>query len=155
MAQTQIADVISPVNFTQYQVENSLVSTALFQSGVAVKNGVMAAQLGAGAQNFSVPFWSDLADVEANISSDDPTVNSTPQKITASRQIVRKSFINQSWSDMNLAGELAGSDPMARIQDRVSAYWDRQLEFRLFASLMGIMVSVLCGPGVQGLVEPR
>ena len=141
MAQTQIADVIVPAQFTDYQVENSLVSTALFQSGVAVRNGVMAAQLSAGAQNFNVPFWSDLSDTEAFISSDDPTVFSTPQKITASRQIVRKSFVNQSWSDMNLAGELAGSDPMARIQDRVSAYWDRQLEFRIFASLMGVMTA--------------
>jgi hypothetical protein len=30
MAQTQIADVIVPAEFTAYQVENSLVSTALF-----------------------------------------------------------------------------------------------------------------------------
>ncbi len=147
MAQTQIADVIVPSSFSSYIVENSLVSTALFQSGVAVRNGVIAAQLGAGAQNFSVPFWSDLADVEANISSDDPTVNSTPQKIAASRQIVRKAFLNQSWSDMNLAGELAGSDPMARIQDRVIAYWDRQLEFRLFASLMGVMYANIANNG--------
>ena len=147
MAQTQIADVIVPAQFTEYQVENSLVSTALFESGVAVKNGLMASQLGAGAQTFSIPFWSDLADVEANISSDDPTVNSIPQKITASRQIVRKSFLNQSWSDMNLAGELAGSDPMARIQDRVSAYWNRQFEFRLFSSLMGVMYANIANNG--------
>lgn len=32
MAQTQIADVVVPAEFTAYQVENSLVSTALFQS---------------------------------------------------------------------------------------------------------------------------
>jgi hypothetical protein len=36
MAQTQIADIIVPAEFTAYQVENSLVSTALFQSGVLV-----------------------------------------------------------------------------------------------------------------------
>lgn len=62
MAQTQIADVIVPAEFTAYQVENSLVSTALFLSGVAVPNGEMASQLQAGAQSFSVPFWSDLGD---------------------------------------------------------------------------------------------
>jgi hypothetical protein len=44
MAQTQIADVIVPAEFTEYQVENSLVSTALFQSGVVTKNGLIAAQ---------------------------------------------------------------------------------------------------------------
>ena len=32
MAQVQIADVVVPAEFTAYQVENSMVSTALFQS---------------------------------------------------------------------------------------------------------------------------
>jgi len=70
---TQIADVVIPVEFTQYIVENSLLSTALFQSGVAVRNGVMQSQLGAGAELFTVPVWNDLADTEANLSIDDPT----------------------------------------------------------------------------------
>jgi hypothetical protein len=35
MAQTQIADVIVPAEFTAYQVENSLESTALFRSRVS------------------------------------------------------------------------------------------------------------------------
>jgi hypothetical protein len=83
MAQTQFADVIVPAEFTAYQVENSLVSTALYQSGVAVPNGEMSAQLQAGAQQFTVPFWSDIPDIEANIGNDNPAVLSTPQKITA------------------------------------------------------------------------
>jgi len=72
MAQTQIADVIVPAEFTAYQVENSLVSTALFQSGVAVRNGEMASQLQAGAESFSVPFWADAGENEADITNDDP-----------------------------------------------------------------------------------
>jgi hypothetical protein len=35
---TQIADVIVPSEFSAYVAENSLVSTALFDSGVLVKN---------------------------------------------------------------------------------------------------------------------
>ena len=107
---TQIADIIVPAEFTAYIVENSLVSSALFQSGVAVPNGIMSAQLQAGAEFFTVPFWKDLPDTEANLSSDDPTVNSTPLKVSALQQIVRKSFVNQSWAQMDLASELSGSD---------------------------------------------
>lgn len=40
---------------------------------------------------------------------------------------------------MNLASELAGSDALARIQDRAAAYWSRQLQKRLVASLSGII----------------
>lgn len=66
MAQVQIADVVVPAEFTAYQVENSMVSTALYQSGVAVPNGEMEAQLQAGAETFTVQFWADLPDVEAD-----------------------------------------------------------------------------------------
>lgn len=149
MAPTQLADVIVPAEFTAYAVENSLVSTALFQSGVAVRNGEMASQLQAGAQSFSVPFWSDLGDTEADITSDDPAVNSTPQKITAAKQIVRKSFLHASWSEMSLASELSGSDALVRIQTRVSAYWDRQYEKRLIASLRGVLLGNVAANGAD------
>jgi hypothetical protein len=141
MAVTQIADVIVPAIFQNYITENSLVSTALFQSGVAVQNGEMSAQLQAGAQSFTVPCWNDLIDTEANISSDDYTVNSVPLKLSTTKQVVRKSFLNQSWSEMNLASELSGSDALTRIQDRVSSWWDRQLEKRIIASLRGVLLS--------------
>jgi hypothetical protein len=49
MAQVQITDVVLPAEFTAYQVENSMLSTALFQSGVVLPNGEMSAQLNAGA----------------------------------------------------------------------------------------------------------
>jgi hypothetical protein len=138
---TQIADIVVPAEFTAYIVENSLVSTALFQSGVAQRNGMMAAQLQAGAESFTVPFWADLQDIEANLSTDNPADIAQPNKVTASKQIVRKSFVNQSWSQMDLASELSGSDALARIQDRVSSYWDRQFEKRLIASLLGVLYS--------------
>jgi len=54
MAQVSIADVVVPEIFTEYIVENSMVSTALFKSGVAVGNGEMRSQLQACAQLFLV-----------------------------------------------------------------------------------------------------
>jgi hypothetical protein len=153
MAQTQIADVIVPQEFTAYQVENSLLSTALFQSGVVAKNGLIASQLQAGAENFNVPFWSDLGESEADITSDDPAVLSTPLKITASKQVVRKSFLHQSWSEMSLASELSGDDALARIQSRVSAYWDRQFEKRVIATLQGVLASNVANNGGDMVVD--
>ncbi len=143
MPTMQIADVIVPSEFSPYIIERSVVSTALFQSGVLVKNGAIADALAKGSNNFAIPFWRDdiAANPEANPSSDDPTVLSTPNKITAGRQIVRKSFLNNSWAEMSLAAELAGDDPIVALQDRVGAYWDRQAEKRLVASLLGVLAS--------------
>lgn len=141
MPQTQIADVVVPAEFTAYQVENSLVSTALYTSGVALRNGEMESQLQAGAQSFVIPFWLDAPDTEADITNDDPTILSTPQKVTANKQTVRKAFLHESWSEMSLASELSGSSALQRIQERVLAYWDRQFEKRLISTLLGVLYS--------------
>lgn len=139
MAVTQIADVIVPVEFTDYIVQNSVEKSALVQSGIVTRNAEIESQLRAGADSFSVPHWKDLADDEANIASDDPAVNATPRKLGSGKQIVRKAFLHSSWSAMNLASELSGSDALQRIQDRASAYWLRQAQRRLIASLNGIL----------------
>ena len=75
---TQLADIIQPDQFTAYQVQKSMLSTALFQSGVAVPNGEMEAPLSAGAESFTVPYWNDLPDVEANITKDNPAILLAP-----------------------------------------------------------------------------
>jgi hypothetical protein len=114
-------------------------NSALVQSGVAARNGEIEAQLRAGAESFSVPFWNDLSDDEADIVSDDPDTSSTPAKLGSGKQIVRKSFLHKSWSAMNLASELSGDDALARIQNRTTAYWTRQAQRRLIGSLNGIL----------------
>jgi hypothetical protein len=147
MPVTQLADVIVPEFFAEYMAQNSMTSTALFQSGVLVRNPLMAAQLGAGGDILNIPAWGDLlspADPggsDPNISNDDPTQLSTPNKLSAVNQLCRKSYLNNSWAATNFAGELAGSDPMQRIASRLLAYWDRTYEYRLVQSLIGVLLS--------------
>jgi hypothetical protein len=45
MAQTQLSDVVIPAEVTQYLTDNNLSGTALYTSGVAVRNGEMESQL--------------------------------------------------------------------------------------------------------------
>ncbi|WP_449106325.1 phage coat protein [Pseudomonas mohnii] len=139
MATTQLSDVIVPTKFTDYITQNTMERTALVSSGIMVKNDVITTQLNAGAHSFTVPFWKDLGNEEADIVSDDPDTSSTPLKIQTGKQLVRKSFLHKSWAAMNLASELAGSDALSRIQDRVAEYWNRQLQRRLIGSLNGIL----------------
>ncbi len=147
MATTRLTDVIVPSEFTDYVVQNTLETSALVQSGIVTRNAVIQDQLTAGAESFTVPFWNDLADDEANIASEDPAVTATPRKLTSEKQIVRKSFLHSSWSAMNLASELSGSDGLARIQERAAAYWTRQVQRRLIASLNGILADNVANDG--------
>ncbi|HKU25850.1 MAG TPA: hypothetical protein VJQ54_10290 [Candidatus Sulfotelmatobacter sp.] len=63
MAVVQLADIIEPQFFSEYQAENSMVSTALFQSGVLVPNALMQSEVSAGGDTVNVPFWGDLLSV--------------------------------------------------------------------------------------------
>ncbi len=139
MAVTQIADVSVPAEFTQYITENSVEKSALVQSGIVTRNSAIDDQLRAGADSFSIPFWRDLPNDEANIASDDPAAHAVPRKLGTGKQVVRKAFLHSSWSAMNLASELSGSNALTRIQDRVGAYWQRQTQRRLVATLNGIL----------------
>jgi hypothetical protein len=139
MATVQIGDIIVPSEFSAYLVENSVEKSALVTSGIVARNAAIEDHLRAGADSFSVPFWKDLANDEANIASDDPAVFATPRKLSSGKQIVRKSFLHSSWAAMNLASELSGDNALARIQDRAAAYWARQAQRRLIASLNGIL----------------
>ena len=42
MATTQLTDVVIPVEFTDYIVQNTMLKNALVQAGVATANGVIA-----------------------------------------------------------------------------------------------------------------
>lgn len=143
MATTRLSDIIEPAIFTTYMVENTAEKTALAQAGVMTRNTLITEQLQAGAHSFNVPFWLDLGNQEANRVSDDPDTHSVPNKVSAGKQIVRKSFLHQSWSSMNLATEIARADPMTFIQSRVEAYWARQMQRRLIASLKGVQAANL------------
>lgn len=147
MTTTKISDVIVPAEFTKYLVQNTMVSSAFVQSGIMTPNDVINAQLRAGAEAFSVPFWLDLPDDEANTVSDDPDVLAAPRKLQAGKQLVRKSFLHSSWAAMNLASELAGDDALGRIQDRAVAYWERQTQKRLISSLKGILAGNVLNNG--------
>ena len=76
------------------------------------------------------------------------TVNSTAQKVTASKQIVRKSFLHASWSEMSLASELSGSDALA-CESRAASkpIGTGNGKSVLIASLMGVLYSNVANNG--------
>jgi len=153
MSVTQLADIVIPAEFSAYTIQNSVVSSAFSQAGVMVQNGEIASQLSAGATQFTAPYWNDLPDVEADITNDNPAILAVPQKFTSGAQVIRKSFLHQSFSQMSLAAELSGDDPLARLQGRVVNYWDRQVQSRLVASLHGIINSNVANNASDQVVD--
>lgn len=140
MAVTRISDVIVPEIFSSYIRKDTMEKTAIFRSGVIRNDPEMSSKLAGGGRTFNVPFWKDLDNTEAGIASDDPAVSATPGNLTASKDVSVRQVRTRGWSTADLSGVLAGDDPMARIRERVSSYWDRQFQRVLVSTLTGVFL---------------
>ena len=149
MAQTQIADVVVPREFAAYFQLLTTTKSAFVQAGVADTNPTFSALLTGGGKTFDLPFWKDLEDTEANVSGDAKAdtlspvqvgseTDAVPLEMTSGQEVCIRHNRNQSWSAADLAGALAGSDPLSAIANRVSDYWARQDQTYVIKSLVGV-----------------
>ena len=154
MTVTTLNDIIEPQQFTQYIVDTSATKTRFSESGILIANDLINQYLKSGSTTFNVPYWRDIKNgAEADIISDDPAEFSVPKKFTAYKQTVRKSFLHNSWSTMGLAAEVAGSNPLDAVQDRVVDYWSMQLQKRLIATTNGIKAANVADNAADMVVD--
>jgi hypothetical protein len=139
MAMVQLADIINVTVFNDLAPEIYPEKTALFESGVVVRDPLADALCAADGLDGTLPYWNDLdPTAEPNYSSDAATTE-TPLKVAQESQKVRKAFLNEGWSATNLARELAmGADPMRHIRNRLDTFWTRQWQRRIMATLRGV-----------------
>ena len=138
MATTQIADVIVPEVYATYTAEDLPELTAFYTSGIIVNNAMLNANALEGGNTINLPFWKDLDPTDEPNVSDDTTNSATPLKIGTGKQTARSAYLNQWYSNTDLAGELAGSDPNQQVSNRFGTYWTRNWQRRLIASCDGI-----------------
>lgn len=139
MATTRLSDVIVPAVFTAYAIQRTMELSALAASGIIAPDAQLNALASGPSNLFQMPFWNDLGNGDSNVGSDDPEVLATPDKIGANKDAAQKHLRNKSWSAMDLTGILAGSKPMTAIGDLIGAYWARDLQRTLIATLKGVV----------------
>ena len=134
----RLTDTVVPEVFNSYMVKNTMQINAFHQQGVMRSDSDLASKLAGGGRTFNVPFWKDLDDEESDPGSDDPDSYAVPSGITTGRDVALRQFRTKGWSSARLVAELAGSDPMKRIESRVSAYWSRQFDRIAIATARGV-----------------
>lgn len=139
MATVQIADIYNPLVFSAAEQEAQLELNAFLASGVMSMDPRINSMASIGGNAGELPFFKPLGTEEPNYSSDDPSVTSTPNKITSAVMKYRLASQNNSWSTMDLAKELALDDPSAAITSRIGSYWATTNERRLIQSLVGVL----------------
>lgn len=155
MATVQLADVIDVTVFQDLPAVNSPEKTAFYESGVAVRTPLLDMLANAAGKKAELPFWTDIdASIDANLSSDDPSVLAAAQKITQGEQVSRKAMLNKGLSATDLATELAmGANAMQHIRNRIDTYWTRQWQRRLIASCDGVLADNVANDGGDMVVD--
>ena len=69
--------------YLSYLQEDRTAKNAFIASGAAVTNAQLQQRAAGEGDLTTLPYWKDLDATSENISSDDPSVLATPQKITA------------------------------------------------------------------------
>lgn len=112
--------------------------SALFQSGIIAQDAKITEAAQGGGNTANMPLFKDLTGVSEVLSD---TVPLTVNKITTDKDIAVKHFRGKAWGSNDLASALAGADPMAAIADLVAAWWARDMQATLFATLKGMFAA--------------
>jgi hypothetical protein len=143
---TRLSDVVTPAIFSPYSQQLTQEKSRLLRSGALANDGALAAELAGGGLTFNEPSFKDLDNDAENVSSDDPAVESTPNKIGTATEIQVRLSRNNSWSSMDLVEALIAEDPMQAIANRVSDYWVRRQQAVFVATMNGVFADNAAAP---------
>lgn len=135
---TRLQDLIVPEIFNPYVQQITEEKSRLIQSGAISRDAALDSMLAGAGATFNDPSFKDLDNDPENTSTDDPSTNSSPNKIGTASEIQVRLSRNNSWSSMDLNKDLLGLDPMDAIANRVGNYWVRRLQAAFIATMKGV-----------------
>ena len=140
---SRLANIIDVVVFDDLPAEDKPEKTALFQSGIIARSELLDQLANAPGKTADLIYWGDLNyDDEPNYSNDSPADEATPKTIAQEEMTARKAFLNQGWSESDLAAELAtAGNAMRRIRARIDTYWMRRWQRRLVKTAIGVFLN--------------
>ncbi len=135
MAETKITDIIIPAVWTPYTQELLKTKITLVTSGIMVMDPMLDALATAGGKTINIPFFNDLTGSD-EVLSDSGSL--TAGKIDTAQQVAVLLQRGRAFGANELAGSLAGADPMAAIAGLVTGYWARRIQIIVMNVLTGV-----------------
>lgn len=127
-----------PQLFLAYQQEEIQDRNALVTSGLMVTNDAIQSEFAKGGKTIDLPFFGDLTGDSQIL---DDTTGLIADTLTGDVQTGVRNVRGKAWKSSDLAGELAGSDPMQAIARRTGQYWVCDMQKTLVSILKGMFVS--------------
>lgn len=146
MPYTNLDDLFARDRAATYEVIQSymdvdpVTSTPFFESGLIVSNPIIAEVAASNTGIVELPFWQRISsDIEPNYSNDVYEDVAVPRSIGTGSMRARNAYLNEAFGSMDLAVEITGRDPLARVASRLDLFWREQAERRIVATLRGIL----------------
>jgi hypothetical protein len=135
MTETRLSDVIVPEHFNQYSMQLTTELSRFRRSGIVVD---FSAELGQhmGGTTVNMPYFNDLTGADEVV---DDTQDLGLDKITTSQDVAAKLYRAKAFGATDLAGDLAGADPVKAIATRFAEYWVQREQAILLAVCQGAM----------------
>ncbi|MGH1757304.1 major capsid protein [Enterococcus hirae] len=133
---TKLLDVVTPEVFNTYMDNFTEEKSAIIQSGVAVSDPSVSANITAGGLLVNMPFWNDL-DGEDETLGDGEKALSTG-KITANADIAAVMYRGRGWSVNELSAVVSGDDPLGALMNKIASWWMRREQNILISVLNGL-----------------
>ena len=143
---TRVSDLIIPSQYAAYSTVQTAALSNLVQSGAIVRDPEIDKLLAGSGLTFNLPFFNSLADEDEDTSSDDPSVESTPSKLTTGMEIGVRLLRNKSWSSMDINAALMSPDPMSKLLELTTPYWTLRIQRLFIMMLNGILASNAVAP---------
>lgn len=135
MPATSVTDIIVPEIFLPAVQIRTTQLSAFVQSGVVNTDAEFAALASQGGQTANMPFFND-------ITGDDEIVGRTGEVavdgIDMGKDVSIRCIRQKAFGAHDLAGILAGADPMNAIANLVASFWTRKDQERLLRILQGV-----------------
>ena len=145
---TKISDVIVPEVFAPYVINRSMELSALWQSGILTTDPRVQLGARAGGETINMPFWNDLTGDEEELSD---LKALAVNKITTAQDVAVLQAVGKAWGANDLAGTLAGDDPMKAIAELVAGFWSRAMQARLLKTMQGVFAAASMSGNVHDI----
>lgn len=149
---TSISDVIQPELFTEYVQEKTAEKSEIMFAGVVENNPQLNKLVTGGGTVLTMPKWNDLSG-KSQVFTESKDIEVSG--ITTHPELATVLMRANAWGSHDLAGALAGDDPMQRIAGLVADWWVRDEKNNILSILKGVCSSTTMADHVYGASAPK
>lgn len=146
MGATKLNDIFQPEIFAQYVIDRTTEKSEIMYAGAVENNSELNRLITGGGTILTMPKWNDLSGSSQVLDDTNPIAVSN---ITSKTELATLLIRANAWGAHELAGALAGDDPMKAIGERVADWWVRDEKRNIMAILNGVFSSA----SMSGLVH--